>query len=184
MKTAWIAIVLMAALVVGCASSYDYKYDYDMDSDFSAFKTYTWIPAAIKQGSTTAQSAVRSNTLLDKRIREAVEAQLQAEGFTRSDEAPDVLVVYHTGVQNKVEVTDWGYTYAGHYGGWAGRDIDVYNYNEGTLIVDLVRASDKQLVWRGSATGVVEPGASPEKVQARLNEVVAGIFANYPPVKK
>lgn len=183
MKSALLAILAAGALLAGC-SSYEYKYDYDVQSDFSAYKTYAWIPIAIDQGSTSAQTAVRSNTLLDKRIRSNVEAQMAAKGFTKVEENPDVLVVYHTGVQNKVDVTDWGYTYAGSYWGWAGRDIDVYSYTEGTLIVDLVSAASKQLVWRGAATGVVEPGSPPEKVEQRLQEVIAGIFANYPPVKK
>ena len=183
MKTTFAAAIAAVALLAGC-SSYEYKYDYDMDNDFSAYKTYAWIPMSINAGGTSAEQAVRSNTLLDKRIREAVETQLAAKGFTKVEDNPDVLIVYHTGTQNQVDVTNWGYTYAGRYGGWGGQNIDVYSYTEGTLIVDLVSAGDKQLVWRGSATGVVEPGAPPEKVQARLNEVVAGIFSNYPPVKK
>jgi hypothetical protein len=62
-----------------------------------------------------------------------------------------------------------------------GNDIDVYNYTEGTLIIDLVNATSNQLAWRGSATGVVDPGRSPEQVQERINDVVGQIFANYPP---
>jgi len=118
---------------------------------------------------------------LDKRIRGAVDAAMTSKGFTVNTETPDVLVVYHTGMQNKVDVTDWGYSYAGSYWGWAGRDIDVYNYTEGTLIVDLVNTQSKQLAWRGSATGVVDPGRSPEEVQERINDVVTKIFDKYPP---
>jgi hypothetical protein len=183
MRILLMSIVAGAALLTAC-SSYDIKYDYDLDSDFSAFKTYRWIPRPESTGATSARTAVQSNTLLDKRIRAAVDAQLAAKGFTQSEDNPDLLVVYHTGLQNKVEVTDWGYTYAGSYWGWAGRDIDVYNYTEGTLIVDLVQASNRQLAWRGSATGVVEPGRPPEEVEARLHDVVARIFANYPPPRK
>jgi hypothetical protein len=170
-------------LLAGC-SAYDYKYDFDTEANFAAYKTYAWIPITINQGATTARAALRSNTLLDKRIRTNVEAQLAAKGFTKVEENPDVLVVYHTGVQNKVDVTDWGYTYSGSYWGWAGRDIDVYSYTEGTLIIDMVEAADKQLVWRGAATGVVEPGSPPEKLEQRIQEVIAGIFANYPPVRR
>ena len=118
---------------------------------------------------------MQRNSLLDKRIRGAVDAAMTSKGFTVNTETPDVLVVYHTGMQNKVDVTDWGYSYAGSYWGWAGRDIDVYNYTEGTLIVDLVNTQSKQLAWRGSATGVVDPGRSPEEVQERINDVVTKI---------
>jgi hypothetical protein len=175
--------MLALAVLAGC-SSYDIKYDYDMDSNFAAFKTYKWIPRMVSDASGSATTAVQSNTLLDKRIRSAVDTQMAAKGFTPTEENPDVFVVYHTGLANKVDVTDWGYTYAGSYwGGGLGRSVDVYQYTEGTLIVDLVNAGNKQLVWRGSATGVVEPGRSPEQVEARINDVVTQIFDNYPPKK-
>jgi hypothetical protein len=174
---------LGVALLAGC-SSYDIKYDYDVDSNFNAFKTYKWIPRQISEASGSARQAVQSNTLLDNRIRSAVDTQMTAKGFTLTEDNPDVLVVYHVGLQNKVDVTDWGYTYAGSYwGGGLGRSVDVYQYTEGTLIVDIVNTGSKQLAWRGSATGVVEPGASPEQQEARINDVVSRIFANYPPRK-
>ncbi|HXV13899.1 MAG TPA: DUF4136 domain-containing protein [Candidatus Krumholzibacteria bacterium] len=182
MRFPTLAATAACLLVAGC-SSYDIKYDYDVDSNFAAYRTYAWIPQKISETGTSASVAMQRNTLLDKRIRSAVDANLAAKGMTVSEEAPDLLVVYHTGMQNKVDVTDWGYSYAGSYWGWAGRDIDVYNYTEGTLIVDLVSSQTKQLAWRGSATGVVDPGRSPEEVQERINDVVSQIFANYPPKK-
>ena len=181
MSTRVLAAAAACLLLLGC-SQYDIKSDYDVDSNFSAFKTYAWMTEpTTAEGATSANTAMQRNSLLDKRIRGAVDAAMASKGFSVNTETPDVLVVYHTGMQNKVDVTDWGYSYAGSYWGWAGRDIDVYNYTEGTLIVDLVNTQTKQLAWRGSATGVVEPGRSPEQVQERINDVVTKIFDNYPP---
>jgi hypothetical protein len=183
MKFYMVLAMLGVALMAGC-SSYDIKHDYDMDSNFNAFKTYQWIPRTMTNASGSAQTAVENNTLLDQRIKRAVDTQMTAKGFTATGENPDVLVVYHVGLADKVDVQDWGYTYAGSYwGGGMGRNVDVYQYTEGTLIVDLVSADSKKLVWRGSATGVVEPNNSPEKMEQRVNDVVARIFDNYPPKK-
>lgn len=178
-----LAAVAACVLLAGC-SQYDINYDYDVDSNFSAYRTYSWIPQTINEGGTSASTAVQSNTLLDKRITSAVDTAMKAKGFTVDDQNPEILVVYHTGMQDKVDVTDWGYTYSGSYWGWAGNDVDVYNYTQGTLLIDLVDAKTKQLVWRGSATGVVEPGNSPEKIQENIDNVVTQIFANYPPKAK
>jgi hypothetical protein len=183
MKSLLLMAMLGVALLAGC-SSYDIKYDYDMGSDFTAYKTYQWIPRQISDASGNARAALQSNTLLDERIRRAVDTQMTNKGFTVAAENPDVLLVYHTGAQDKIDVTDWGYTYAGSYwGGGLGRSVDVYQYTEGTLIVDMVNAANHQLVWRGSATGVVDPSSSPEQREARINDVVSQIFANYPPKK-
>jgi hypothetical protein len=50
----------------------------------------------------------------------------------------------------------------------------------GTLIIDIVDAEKKSLVWRGTAVGVVEPGRTMEQI----NETVKKMLANFPPVKK
>jgi hypothetical protein len=182
MKSYLLTAILGVALLAGC-SSYDIKYDYDMDSNFSNYKTYKWLPRATPANG-SAEAAMQNNSLLDNRIRGAVDTQMAAKGFTVTEGEPDVYVVYYTGLKDKVDVTDWGYTYAGSYwGGGLGRNVDVYQYTEGTLIVDIVNAPTKQLAWRGSATGVVEPGRTPEQMEARVNDVVARIFANYPPKK-
>jgi len=178
-----VAAMLGILLLAGC-SSYDIKYDYDMQTNFASLKTYKWIERTVTNATGSASVAQRNNSLLDKRIRGAVDTQMAAKGFTPTEDNPDVFVVYYTGLKDKIDVTDWGYTYAGSYwGGGLGRNVDVYQYTEGTLIVDLVDSSNKELVWRGSATGVVEPGRKPEEVEARINDVVARIFQNYPPRK-
>jgi hypothetical protein len=54
----------------------------------------------------------------------------------------------------------------------------------GTLIVDLVDANRKELVWRGTASDTLDPEASPEKKEKNLQEAMAKLLANYPPAKK
>jgi hypothetical protein len=86
------------------------------------------------------------------------------------------------GIDQKIDVQDWGYSYPRYpYGGWYGGQVDVYQYNEGTLIVDIVDAKTNQLVWRGTATKTIDESASPEQREANLKEVVSRIFEKYPP---
>ncbi|UCH83766.1 MAG: DUF4136 domain-containing protein [Candidatus Latescibacterota bacterium] len=185
MRTGFVVLLVgLVALVVGC-SSISVNQDYDSEADFMAYKTYAWL-----QQPTTAvgdaRAAQQMNTLLDKRIRNAVNAQLSAKGMALldSDDA-DLFVAYHTGIQDKVNVTDWGYTYPRHYGGWygGGSDISVTNYQEGTIIVDLIDTNTKQLVWRGTATGALETNPSPEQIEHNLNNVMEKMFKKYPPQK-
>jgi hypothetical protein len=184
-KTGFLVILIsLVGLAVGC-SSYSVNQDYDKDADFTSYKTYAWI-----QQPTTAvgdaKTAQRVNTLLDKRIRSAVDAQLTAKGMTLldSDDA-DLFIAYHTGIQDKVNVTDWGYSYPTRYGGWYGgsSNVDVTQYEEGTLIVDLIDVASKQLVWRGTATGALASNPTPEQVEKNLNTVVTKMFKDYPPGK-
>ena len=107
--------------------------------------------------------------------------QEQERGITMSDN-PDLLVVYHIGTQEKIQVTDWGYRYSDYYWGYGGRQIDVYQFTEGSLVIDLVDAETTNLVWRGTGTGVVDQDQkSPEEMQARANEVINKIMKSFPP---
>ena len=75
----------------------------------------------------------------------------------------------------------YGYGYGGY---WGGGGVDVYQYTEGTLILDLIEAKSKQLVWRGMAQGTIDENASPEQRERRLNEAVMRMLANFPPPKR
>ena len=175
-----ICMFAVICLVAGCGSSIQIDNDYDPDANFSSYKTYDWIP---QQATATgnAQQAEISNTLLDKRIKEAVNLQLSREGVTRSSNSPDLLVAYHAGIENKVDVTDWGYSYGSYYYGYPRRDVTVYQYQKGTLIVDLIEASSQELVWRGSAQATLLDNPTPEKVAERINSAVGKMFNKYPP---
>jgi len=181
MKKTTIGLIAIL-LALGC-SSMSVNHDWDRDADFGKYKTYAWA-AQPETKPRNAQEAQQRNDLLDKRIRNAVDDELKAKGFTENQASADVLVVYHLGTQDKINVTDWGYRYSYDYWGWGGRDIDVYQYTQGTLVVDLIDASTKELVWRGSATKTIESNPSPDKVEKNVRNAVSAIFAQYPPHTK
>ena len=51
----------------------------------------------------------------------------------------------------------------------------------GTLIVDLMDAQTRSLVWRGSAERDLDPSAKPEKRDKNINNAAEKIFKQYPP---
>lgn len=181
MKLTTAAAMLAVVVLTGC-SSVSVNYDYDHEADFRKFTSYDWM-AGPTVAIGNARAAMQQNTLLDQRIRRAVDEQLAQKGLKQDTSSPDLIVVYHTGVEDKVNVTDWGYTYGSYYWGWGGRAIDVYQYQEGTLIIDLIDASTEMLVWRGWATKTLEDNPSPEQVDNTINSVVEKILRDYPPNK-
>jgi len=164
----------------GCGSSFTIDHDYDLDANFANYKTYDWLP---QEPAITgeARQAQQSNTLLDQRIKDAVNGQLVRKGLQRTSNSPDLLIAYHAGIKDKIDVTDWGYTYGSYYYGYPRRDVTVYQYQQGTLIVDLIEAGSKELVWRGSASATLLENPSPETVQKRIESAVGQMFNKYPP---
>jgi len=174
------AIIALAMVAAGC-STISVNHDLRFRSGFRDLQ-YVRVAAGACDGDWRRGGARQQNTLLDKRIRSAVEAELQAKGMT-ADTRPPLYYCLPTGVDSKINVTDWG-TRIHAYGGWYGdRDVDVYQYEEGTLIVDLIDAKTHQLVWRGTATKTLEDNPSPERMEQNLREVVGKMFASYPPSK-
>jgi hypothetical protein len=179
MKTTILSLTLgLLLLTIGC-SSVSVMHDYDSEANFAAFKTYAWMSAPIN-GTGSVEAALQSNSLLDKRIKQSADRHLAAKGFTTDATSPDFLVAYHVGAQDRIDVTDWGYGY-GH-GRWFGGDrVDVHQFKEGTLILDIIDARTKQLVWRGIATGALDPNVSPEALTRKLDEAIVEILAKFPP---
>lgn len=179
MKT-WrsLAIPVTLLALAGCAPSVAVNHDYDTEADFAALHTFRWLtqPAAPTR---RLRANPTDNSLLDARIKRAVNAQLGAKGYTEASGPPDFLVAYHVGAQNRVEVTDWGYGY-GRFGRLGG-GVTVDRYKEGTLILDVIHGQSKQLIWRGSAQGIVDPGASTQEREARMNDAVAKMLMHFPP---
>jgi hypothetical protein len=61
----------------------------------------------------------------------------------------------------------------------------VRNILIGTLAVDILDASKKEMVWRGLGTKEVNTSAKPDKRDENIGKAVEKIFKKYPPkVKK
>lgn len=182
MRFAAMFSVTLLLLVPGC-SSVSVTSDYDPSADFSMLKTYQWIPF---QGDDDALAKV---PLVQKRAMNAVEKALAAKGYRLlADGVPDFYVAVHAGVQDKINVTDYGYAYGGWWGPYGpyGHNIDVSYYTEGTLFVDIIqkRADKHELMWRGAGTGMVAPPDDPQTAQEKADAVAAKILADFPPETK
>ncbi len=146
--------------------------DFDKEADFSGYKTFAW-----KEG-TLAQS-----TLMHKRIVRSIEAQLESVGLTKTEDEPDVYVLYHVALKQdrRISVDDFGYSHrwrGPHYG---GGDVTVFDVNVGTLIVDMLDAGSEEGVWRGMAQRDLPPTPNPDKMEKKLVKVLGKMFRDYPP---
>ena len=141
-------------------------------------KTFNWMPA-------TGNAA--GDELLVKKIKNAVDAELQAKGRAPAEASPDFLI----GMQLYGRTTYGGSTAVGVSVsipvGRAGRasvggtKSQPTEKTEGTLVLDFVDGKTRALLWRATASGAVNPAASPEAQQERINAVIAEMLAYFPP---
>jgi hypothetical protein len=152
------------------ASAQSVSYDYDKGTDFSKLKTYAWVSGTNLR-----------DELNHKRIMDAVDAQLVAKGFTRVDPSanPDVLVAYHASFNQSLEIngTGWG---GYRWGAARSGTARVEEVLVGTLVVDMINAKSRTIVWRGVATKELDEKASPEKRDKNINKAAEKMFKHYP----
>ena len=167
------------ALVSGCTTGPTLRSDYDHAVDFSKYRSFAYVPQL-------GTDRAGYSSLLTERLRAATRDQMEMRGYTYSESSPDLLVNFNARVESRTEVVPappmpyYGYR-MGFYGPWSGWGWgnDVYQYEEGTINVDLVDARRKQMVWEGVAISRVrdaEQAGSEESVR----RAVAAIFSRYP----
>lgn len=174
---------LALLIVFTSCSSIRVAADYDKNAEFSRYNTY----AFFKNGIDKAEIS----DLDKRRILRAIETELSAKGLIKS-ETPDLLVSLFTKSTQRVDVYNnaWGMGAWGWGGfGWGGfgpgwgwgwnQQPNVSTTTEGTLFIDLIDASKKELVWQGMGTGFLTQNM--EKKEAIIQEFVSKIMEKYPP---
>lgn len=158
-------------LLAGGAAAQDVSYDYDRSANFSAYGTYAWV-------SGTSQA----DNLNHARIVAAVDRQLAAKGLTQVDSTgnPDALVLYQVALTEDLEINGYDNRWAGPYA-WGGPSrARVERVAVGTLVVGMIDAKTRSMVWRTAATKDLDLGDEPEKWEKKLNKAVEKMFKHYP----
>ncbi len=138
-----IAVALVASVsLAGCATGGGMPIggsSYQQGADFSRYQTFDFVPVP-------AGGARIAASLAYFGIDGVLANDLGQVGLVRSiGGSPDVLVAYYQGGK-PVDVTLYGYSTAGN------PVIDVADVPSTCLVVDVVDAGSRVLVWRGIAT--------------------------------
>ena len=164
MRTARIAPALGLLMVPALALAMSVNVDFDAKADFSGYKTYAW-----------GDCRVEGNPLVQERIISALEKQLSARGLKRVEGEADIRVVYHGSTRQDMSGDLWGY---GPGPDWNAAGTTVGTYPIGTLVVDLLDAGSRRLVWRGVAGDTLSD--DPVKHEKTINKAAEKMFARYP----
>ncbi len=178
MKLAKICYLLFIFLLVGC-STVPVKIDYNPSADFTNFTTFT-------VGKVTDQDDLLSkNPLIRDRVNASIVKKMEAQGYLYDNDAPDILVYPRVSIKDKISAIGLSSAYPGfwEFGPYGSGDwIDVREYTEGCLIIDIVSAKDELLAWRGAGKfTVTERELTPQESQHHIDEIVGAILDRYPP---
>jgi len=163
----------LLAVVVGasvCALAQEVRVNYNQSKDFSQYHTYAW-------GEKLNPNSVK-NPALAEEVRKQINLQLQKRGLNlvKESQNPDLVLVVSGG--SKTQTTYSNYDPSGTIL-TAGTDYGVaQNTVVGALVVDIYDVKAKQVVWRGTATGILRKDNS--KNLKLVDDVVDKMFQKYP----
>ena len=170
----FLPVALLFLAVTSCVSI-RVASDYDRNANFNDYKSFAFYKPGIDKA--------EINDLDKRRILRAIESELTAKGFTKS-ENPDMLVSIFTKSREKINVYNDGFGPYGYGWGWypwywGSNYGTVSRTTEGVLYIDLIDAKKKELVWQGQGTGYLSHDM--DKKEERIKEFVSKVLEKYPP---
>ena len=189
-KTVLFCLGFALLLLFNSCSSIKVVSDVDKTADWSSYKTfqyYGW-----------AEESDKILTRFDReRIENAFADEFSKRGLKLVEEEGDLLVVLFVVIEQKTQKTattthmggggyygdyygygpgfGWG---AGHMGGMSTTNYHEYDYDVGTLVIDVIDLKVEQLVWESIGSGTVDD--NPETRDENLPKAIAKIMEPFP----
>jgi hypothetical protein len=178
----------MVLAFVACSVTFaqDVRTNYMPGTDFSKYRTYTWVDEVQGVPSVGGQP----DQILDTQVKQAIDSQMAAKGFTKVADGgkPDLLLGYQLMIDREKEINGFGNSWGGWggWGPWGGSSFGSFSANTstiniGTFVIGMYDPAVKKLVWIGGAQHEIEPSKKPEKNQERLNKGAQKLLKDFPP---
>ncbi|MES3018865.1 MAG: DUF4136 domain-containing protein [Bacteroidota bacterium] len=190
-------ILLFASvtMILGACSPYNY-YSYKSEkADFSKYQTFAWLPSK-----ETKVNGVFDNNIAEESIVEAASQALNEKGFRLDSQQPDLLIKYTAVVNDKTRTTSnpvyyrspsyyvprvaysggrryFYYQYVNPFPVYVGSEMRKENFEEGSVMIDLIDRETSKVVWRGWGKGQIN---NPEKAISDIPKVIEKIFGKFP----
>ena len=165
-------------------------WEHDPAATFTGLHSYAWVPGPQQR---TGDPRV-DDSGVDRRIRQAIDKQLAAQGFVAvpADQA-DFWVGYQVLLIDKIQTTTTR-RYYGHnrsWGGDAGLDLGwnlagspttyQWRHDVGTLTVFIEAPATQRPIWQGFAQAQIEPDDDWDTRDQRLAKAATLILEKFPP---
>jgi hypothetical protein len=179
--------IMGIVLAVSSARAQKVETQYDRNADFSTFKTYAW-----RQERLLTQLSKENQARVKQSLANAVNAQLQAKGFTQSQTAPSFYVGYSGGslakgmagegmtaeeLAHPMTLDSWDATMM------PSEIPNVWVTMQGTLEFDVIDAKSNMVVWSCILREKLknDPGQVPKDLDREAAELAQKAFRNFPP---
>lgn len=165
-------IGIAALTLAGCATMAVNAY-VGRGVDFTQYRTYNW---DVADALPTGDPRLDNNALFRDYLEGAIERHLAARGYVHVPGQADLMIHYHANVEQRFHV---GERPANCY----DREClpPVFDYEAGTLVLDMLDGRTNKLVWRGwaedSLSGVI---GNQDRLEEKVEQAVTRMIARLP----
>ena len=185
---------IIALLVMGVAVSAGVKTraSFDKEYDFTKPKTFGWHPdgaGEVKMLELSGDDPVKLLERFDPVFKDAIATELTRRGLVlATDGKPDIVVHYYVLIGPNSESQFRG-QFVGAVPPWGLPDFAMTTtsfkvFEQGTVVLDLMDATRKEIVWRGVAEAQINREKSPAERDKRIRDGIAELLKKFPPKGK
>jgi hypothetical protein len=169
-KFGWVFVLVL--LASSAVPAQDVTTNSMPGANFAKYRTYKWV---VIEGATTP------NQIVDAQIKQSIENQLSAKGFTKTDgDNADLYIGYQVSINQEKQWNAYGMGGGPRWGGgMATATSSVISI--GTLVLDMYDPSTKELVWTGRVTKTLDASANQQKKQKNLDKAMQKLLKGFPP---
>jgi len=162
------SLLIATAMIVGVVAAFavDIDSDYDRAADLSQLRSFSFK----EQTKRALNDPLKNNDLAERRLRNALETNLEAVGILKNDASPDFVIAYTAALQPKYDVTTSGRFRLGGGRAWVNEST------QAMAIVDFLDAKTGAIVWRGYMSGTL---SNPDKSEEKLRDAVKKLIARF-----
>lgn len=143
---------------------------FEPDANIDRYGTFTFEETMDTEA---RDNRLENNRFFEDRLHEAIERELSWRGIQRDDSSPGIVVHHHTSVADHVMITD-----AVDEAGFETEEV--YEYEEGTILVHLVDAESGEDLWLGWAQADVAPAfRSPQAMTQWIDDLLQRMFQEW-----
>jgi Domain of unknown function (DUF4136) len=178
----------IVTLMLSACGSVNVQTETGIDADFAKLGSYGWF----EKGDVSLAGVEVSNPDVEAWVKASVDKQLQSKGYKKATDAqPDFLVSWVGAIEKKVKVQSIEHFYSSYgYGPVAAsmpleakKGNTVREYEEGTILLDVLDPVTHTMLWRGRGTDRLLQGMEKDDGPLYVNKLVKNILKTFPKVK-
>ena len=185
-RTVTAAMLVAAGAALAACSTLQVGSDYDKSAGFSNYHTFTLMHREHHN------RHADTNPLIVQRAEDDIKAQLTAKGYQPASDpaAADFTIDFTIGSRERTDINSYPPPYVGWGWGWGrpgwwgdpywGANVDVRQYREGTLSIDIFDAHSHRPVWHGWAKKELSQ-RDIESSEEPIRRAVDAVLAKFPP---